>query len=202
MGWRGRRIRRTRPAKLVSRHEERGKNLSPRQYTKGVRGGKAATWHSGTWRKGFWFRSAAEDPRGSTEPRGAEAARPPERKRRGAAAPGAEAGSGAAAGDPAGKGRRPGGGSRGPGQERGTGGLAGREGKGGPGERRPGRGRRGPRWRPASHLQSGHGAGEEVLAVLQLLEVGGPRLPQRRGLPLRRHLPLQPGRQPRPPAPT
>lgn len=45
---------------------------------------------------------------------------------------------------------------------------------------------------PSSHLQRGHGAGEEVLAVLQLLQLGRLRLPHRRGLPLRRHLSSDP----------
>lgn len=45
---------------------------------------------------------------------------------------------------------------------------------------------------PGSHLQRGHSAGEEVLAVFQLLQLGRPRLPHRRGLPLRRHLPSDP----------
>lgn len=85
-------------------------------------------------------------------------------------------------------------GAGGPSHQHSTGGLAR---TGGPGGQRLDRGVRGPRWRADSHLQRGHGAGEEILAVLQLLEVGGPRLGQRRGLPFRRHLPHQRGRPPR-----
>lgn len=126
--------------------------------------------------------------------------RPPAcRKRYGAAAPGRAAGGGAAAGGRAGEGRRQYGGpllgapvrSAAPAACRGEEGPAGTGPAAGLGVRRGGR--------ALSHLQGGHRAGEEVLAVLQLLEVGGPRLPQRRRLPLRRHLPLQPGCQPRPP---
>lgn len=131
-------------------------------------------------------------------PLAAEAPCPPSGKHRGAEAEvGGGAGSAAAGRGPGrSEGARPG--ARGLGQERSTGGLTGRGGDGRGGYERggpqAGHGEQGLQRRANSpHLQGGHGAGEEVLAVLQLLEVGGPRLCQRRRLALRRHLPLRPG---------
>lgn len=174
-------------AKLASCDREKWKYLWPRQYERRARRGRTATCQSGRWRKSFRCLLAGEEapsPRGSeaTRPPGASGEEPPLLERNQAA--GLEHGPG-----------QPGpAGCRGPSHQRSTGGLAR---TGGPGGQRLDRGVRGPRWRADSHLQRGHGAGEEILAVLQLLEVGGPRLGQRRGLPFRRHLPHQRGRLPR-----
>lgn len=130
----------TGPARLAWCEEERWKYLFPRLYEKGVRRRKAATWHSGTWRKSFGFLLAGEDLRGTTEPprgrghspAGREAPRSRRYRNRGRR-----------------RGRSRGPGRSGPGAPARSAAPAawrGGEGRGGPRGRRRGRGVRAPRW--------------------------------------------------------